>query len=151
MSLSTSNLDSLYIPSEDEAAEASNVSRQMARFFDGTQPVKIRIGESSQSIDLPNHIARLLREILEQAAQGHAVTIVPLHAELTSQQAADLLAVSRAHLVKLLDEGRIEHRKVGRHRRVLAKDLLQYRDEMTRERKAILDDLTELDQSLGLQ
>ena len=77
--------------------------------------------------------------------------MTPLHTELTTRQAADLLQVSRTHLVQLLEDGRIPHRKVGAHRRVRARDLLDYRRETEFRRHEALDELTAIDQKLGLQ
>ena len=71
--------------------------------------------------------------------------------ELTTQQAADLLNVSRTHLVQLLDEEKIPHHKVGTHRRVRVEDVLAYRRETERARRKALDELTELDEELGFQ
>jgi excisionase family DNA binding protein len=84
-------------------------------------------------------------------AHGNGVALTPLHAELTTRQAADLLQVSRTHLVQLLDEGRIPYRKVGAHRRVRARDILDYRRETESRRHKALDELTAVDQDLGLQ
>ncbi len=100
--------------------------------------------------DLPEGVGRLVQRILSEVAQGHAVQLVPVYAELRTQEAADLLGVSRPHLVKLLDEGRLASRKVGTHRRVKLPDLLAYRDRRDAERQQALQELADLDQELGL-
>ena len=140
------------IPSTRDAALAERAVRQLAALGDGTGPVPARFGAAAtEPVDIPTPAVRLLREILDQMAHGHGVALTPLHAELTTRQAADLLQVSRTHLVQLLDAGRIPCRKVGAHRRVRAEDIVAYRSETESRRRSALDELTARDQELGLQ
>ena len=139
----------LGIPSERDAALADRASRALETLIEGIQPVSARFGD--QTVDLPAPALRLLREILDWMAQGKGVALTPLHAELTTRQAAELLQVSRTHLVQLLNEGRIPCRKVGSHRRVRVEDILAWRRETDLRRREALDGLTAHDQKLGLQ
>ena len=139
----------LCIPSERDAALAGRAGRALDALIDGTEPVSARFGD--QTVDLPASALRLLREILDWMAQGKGVVLTPLHTELTTREAAELLQVSRTHLVQLLDEGRIPCRKVGSHRRVRAEDILAWRRETELRRREALDGLTADDQKLGLQ
>ena len=140
------------VPSTRDAALAERAVRKLAALDDETGPVPARFGATpSEPVDIPTPAVQLLREILDQMAHGHGVVLTPLHAELTTRQAADLLQVSRTHLVQLLDDGRIPCRKVGAHRRVRATDIVAYRRETESRRRSALDELTARDQELGLQ
>ncbi len=137
------------IPSDRDAALAKRARQTLDALIDGTLPVFVRIGD--ETVDIPTLAVSLLREILGFMAQGKAVALAPLHAELTMRQAADLMQVSRTHLVQLLDDERIASRKVGSHRRVRVEDILAYRRETESRRRKALDELTARDQELGLQ
>jgi excisionase family DNA binding protein len=105
---------------------------------------------ASEIVRIPTAAFRLLVTILAEMASGNAVRLIPHHAELTSREAAELLNVSRPYLVRLLDDGRIPFHRVGTHRRVLFKDVMAYKAEHRRARSAALDELSRLDQELGL-
>ena len=140
----------LGIPSERDAALADRAGRALEALIEGTQPVSARFGD--ETVDLPTPALHLLRDILDWMAQGgKGVALTPLHAELTTRQAAELLQVSRTHLVQLLDAGRIPCRKVGSHRRIRTEDILAWRRETELRRREALDGLTARDQKLGLQ
>ncbi len=136
-------------PSERDVALADRACRALDALVEGTQPVSARFGD--ETVDLPAPALRLLREILDRMAHGKGVVLTPLHAELTTRQAAELLQVSRTHLVQLLDAGRIPCRRVGSHRRIRAEDILSWRRETELRRRKALDELTARDQKLGLQ
>ncbi len=93
---------------------------------------------------------RMLVQILTQMAEGNAVTMVPVHREMTTQEAAEFLEMSRPSLLKLLERGEIRFRMVGKHRRVLFQDLVKYRKLSMSDRHAALDELAKQAQQLGL-
>jgi len=99
---------------------------------------------------LTPELAQLLQELLGALSRGEAVRIVPLEAELTTGQAAELLGVSRPYLVRLLEEGKIPYHKVGTHRRVRARDLLAYLEASRKRGRELLDELIGEAQELGL-
>lgn len=115
--------------------------------------MQIRIlGASSKqtTVKLPPPAVGLLVRMLEEMARGNAVTIMPVHAELTTQEAADMLNISRPSLIQLLDEGKIEYRKVGTHRRVRFESLMKYKRQVEAARLAALEELAAYDQELGI-
>ncbi len=138
--------NALEVPSRktsQEAQEALRVLGGLGRKRSAVQRVEIRAEGSSADlrVALPKEAFELFLEVLGQMANGNAVTIMPVHAELTTQQAADLLNVSRPHVVALLEESKIAHRMVGTHRRIRVADLLEYKKKDDTERAAALEEL----------
>jgi len=128
------------------------VSRYLASHPTGPDEVTIRVDDADDvgELTVPRGALELFARVLAHMAAGQAVSVVPAHAELTTQQAADLLNVSRPYLVKLLDEGEIEFRKVGTHRRVKFSSLMDYVRQDDRRRRAAADELSALTQEMGL-
>lgn len=107
------------------------------------------VSPSGEVTELPESVLLLLGRVIEVLARGDALTVVPVGKELTTQQAANLLNVSRQYFVRLLDDGRLPFRKTGTHRRVRIEDVLAYARQRDRDRMASLDDLAQLSQDYG--
>ncbi|HMP03961.1 MAG TPA: helix-turn-helix domain-containing protein [Gemmatales bacterium] len=140
-------------PSEADARLARESSRLLAtRKFGKRSSVRIRLedGDETEPVVVPASAVRLFLHLLAEMSQGNAVTLIPTHAELTTQQAADLLNVSRPYVVKLLDEGKIPSRAVGKYRRVRFDDLMAYKRKDDEARAKVLDQLTAEAQELGM-
>lgn len=99
---------------------------------------------------MPRIAVDLLAQVLAKLAAGQGVTLVPAHAELTTQQAADLLNVSRPYLIKLLEENKIEYRTVGTHRRITAASLMDYKARDDAQRRKAADELAAMTREMGL-
>lgn len=108
------------------------------------------IAPDGHELPLPASMYEVLRQAAHQLAAGLAVSIVPIGMKLSTQQAADLLGVSRPHVVKLLEQGEIPHTKTGKHRRVLLSDVMAYRDRQAAKRSEALDELAKLSEDLPL-
>jgi excisionase family DNA binding protein len=144
------NGNEVVTPTEADVALAKTLGQKLAAHPESELRLELKTGTSTEELVLPPSAVRLLLRALTEMGQGNAVTLTPMRAELTTQQAADLLNVSRPHLVKLLDEGAIPSRKVGTHRRVQLEDLLAYKRDFQVRRQAALSELAELSQDLGL-
>ncbi|WP_310963371.1 helix-turn-helix domain-containing protein [Nocardioides terrisoli] len=113
-------------------------------------PVRLTVPDSEDEIVVPRSVLDLLSQVLAHMANGQGVTLVPANAELTTQQAADMLNVSRPFLIRLLETGEIEHRLVGTHRRVLADSLVRYMRLDDAKRAKVADELAALTHDLGV-
>lgn len=142
------------LPTEVETKLSQESSRTLAAYTyknNSINRLKIVADDGSENtVTIPATAFHLLVDILSQMAQGNAVTLIPIHAELTTQEAADLLNVSRPFLIKLLDSQAIPCRKVGRHRRIRYEDLMRYKEETDARRTEALDELVKQAQELNM-
>lgn len=135
-------------PSPEDAKLAEESCRQLAACSDGE--LRVEVPETGETVVLPAAALRLIIDLLAAMADGNAVTLVPIGAELTTQQAADLLGVSRPFLIRQLEAGEIPFRKVGTHRRVLFADVMTFKREVEAKRVESLKELAEQAQDLGM-
>lgn len=139
------------LPAPDEVRSAKELLAVFRPFSERRAPATIRVshGGSEGTFHLSPAVAATLVDLLTHFAAGRSVTLVPVGATLTTQQAADLLNVSRPYFIKLLEQGEISHEKVGRHRRVSATELFAYKSRRDDERRRALDDLIATDADAG--
>ncbi|OCR00880.1 excisionase [Oscillatoriales cyanobacterium USR001] len=143
------------IPTTEQDATLAQVSSRTLASYIQTQKAyrTIRLVQDEkmgETVAIPEVAFRLLIDILAQMAQGNAVTLIPIHAELTTQEAADILNVSRPYLVELLESGDIPYRKVGTRRRVSYQDLIDYKNRIDAARREALDELVAQAQELNM-
>lgn len=147
-----SDRNKVHIPSPEDAKQAEESSRTLAKYTNADR-VKLSIrasnGESDDLI-LPGDVLQILLDVMSEIGKGNAISLVPHHQELGTQEAANLLNVSRPHLVSLLENGEIPFRKVGSHRRVLLTDVLSYRQSQHDMRSDTLDELAALSQQKNM-
>ncbi|MGL5193283.1 MAG: helix-turn-helix domain-containing protein [Chroococcales cyanobacterium] len=152
--MNPSNFHSAYPvpPTEEEAKLAQESSQILAVYTDAEKPeIIIRTDDmNSQAIAIPAFAFSMFVEILAQMAQGNAASLVSLPAELTTQEAANILGVSRPCLVKLLELGEIPYRKEGTRRRVRYEDVLNYKNQIDEKRRQTLDELVAEAQGLKM-
>ncbi len=142
------------MPSESEVELARASSRILSSIsLQKGKTVKVLFENDSHqhsSVTLPFSAFKLLMTVLTQMAEGNAITLIPVHAELTTQEAANLLNVSRPYLIRLLEEKKIPFRKVGTRRRILFQDLMDYKAKIDTARRKALDELSEEAQNLDM-
>lgn len=142
------------LPTADEATLARESSRTLSRYLQSnkeTQLIEIldAMG-TAHTVPVPVSALRLLARALTEMGEGNAVAITPIHAELTTQEAADVLNVSRPFLVQLLERGEIPFHKIGTHRRVRYRDVAAYKESIDMKRRKALDALAEQAQALDM-
>ncbi|MEK6702932.1 MAG: helix-turn-helix domain-containing protein [Planctomycetota bacterium] len=138
------------VPSPADVELARRTIPSLSRGRKGTLGLRIDGNVPGEHLQLPAAAVRLLVQLLEHMAAGNAVTLIPVHKEMTTQEAADLLGVSRPFIVAQMKAGEIPFRKIGTHRRVMVKDLIAYKRKIDAARAQTLDELSAEAQKLGL-
>ena len=142
----------VHLPTAQEAEEAKITSRALSKYVHNER-LHLKIASNnneSEDLILPGYAINLLLTMLTEMSKGNAITVMPIHAELSTQETAELLNISRPHLVDLLEQGNIPFRKVGTHRRILANDVFDYKQRIDEARFKALDDLAAQAQELGM-
>lgn len=138
------------LPPEDVQRAAKHLLNLLAKQKQGDAVLKAYPSDEQGPtvIDLHPMLSDVLMDVLRIVGSGKTATIVPINQQLTTQQAADILNVSRPYLIKLLEEKSIPFTKVGRHRRIEADDIFRYKEDMDSRRDKALRDLAETDADL---
>jgi excisionase family DNA binding protein len=146
--------EAIKLPTTAVSQAAKEALRTLAPAGERDEPAVVRVqsegGPTEASVAVPHEAFQILLDALGQLALGNAVKVVPVHAELTTHQAAELLNVSRPYLIVLLDAGKIPHRRVGTHRRIRFTDLMAYKKQDDAVRDAAVAELTRQAEDLGL-
>lgn len=146
--------DTVSLPSRRDIEAAVASQRELAAFLSTkaeTQRIEVFDDKNQpHPIELPTAAVRLLVDILAELAEGNAVKVIPIHAEVTTQEAADVLNVSRPHVVKLLETGELPFHKTGKHRRIRFADLMDYKAKRDARSEAAMAELARQAQDLGM-
>ncbi|NCC23535.1 MAG: helix-turn-helix domain-containing protein [Alphaproteobacteria bacterium] len=148
--MSMSSVKSPILPTDDDVLLAAESSRKLAAIIGNDDKARLCLIDGDEKLVVPVSAIRLLADILNQMAQGNAVSLLPIGHTLTTQQAADMLNVSRPYLVKLLEAGEIGFTKVGRHRRIKYQDLMAYMEKVDDNSRQSVDSLSRTAQDLGM-
>lgn len=147
-------LNTQSLPSAQESALAKLSSQELSAVLATHGEIqKFNVsgqGGSSHQVTVPASALKLFIEVLTQLGQGNSVSITPIHAELTTQEAADLLNMSRPTLIKLLDTNALPHSRKGNRRKIAFVDVMNYKNAQDEKRLAALDELSELDQEMDM-
>lgn len=144
-------LDRINRPSKAEQRVAMESYDSLAAVIKQlTADTEIEIEETNDKIVVPLRALKLFGSILKAMSEGKPISIVPLATEVTTQKAAEILGCSRPHLVKMLEEGKIPFVKIGKHRRILFEDVMEYKKQMKAEQKKHLVEMMNLDEDLGI-
>ena len=122
--------------------------RELNRMLQGGTPALV--GADGEKVKLPDAVFRLLKDIVRNMQLGRAIVLIPENQQLTTQRAADLLGVSRPHLIKLLEAGELPYHKAGSHRRIYLRDFVAYQKRRDAERKLALDRIAKEAYEAGL-
>lgn len=136
------------LPTPEDVQQAKESSRTLSRYaaMDRVQMTLKGSGGETDELILPGQVMQVLLDVLAEMSKGNAISLIPRHQEISTQEAADLLNVSRPFLVGLLEKGDIPFRKVGSHRRVLLTDVLTYKERTEQQRYHALEELADLSQ-----
>ncbi|MCF7959557.1 MAG: helix-turn-helix domain-containing protein [Pirellula sp.] len=143
-------LNETFVPSDKDIEKAKAFSRTLAREIARESRISLHREGDGEAIEIPDAVLNVLMKVLSVMSEGKPFTLIPMDEELTTQQAADILSVSRPFLNKLLDLGDISYHKVGRNRRVKFSDVLAYKKQQERRSKDALQELADGAQELDM-
>lgn len=148
MTVDSQALDEIVRPAPDEADALAEFRKTIEEAFGSAGYQPCLIGPDGTHVEVPASAFRALAFVVRGMAAGQTITLMPTGKQLTTQQAAEMLRMSRPHLIKLLDRGEIPFERIGTHRRLMVEDVLAYRSARARARETQLDELAQLSQDL---